>query len=255
MLNSWIRGMYGWMLVNSDCLLNLIRSLSLPRTFRRSSVLLVEGIWLPIALILCRRPLITGELPWVGFSNLMSLYCVLVALVAFSTAWFQLYWMHINYADSLCADPPQRFFKKNWDIEDWKKKKYIYSSLGGPQDSFGNLWGSLGSCGSPEGSGAVLGRAGGGSQGGSVGVLRGPLKNVMFSFCRGTFVNCLMKYWCFQFLVILRGGRWSLRYAIFNCFWKLASCDTVRWICHTSQSFLNDDAEYMISGSEFWRPG
>ena len=65
--------------------------------------------------------------------------------------------------------------------------------LGGPQESFGNLGGSSGSCGSPEGSEGVLGRAGGGP-----GRFRegpgGGLKNVIFSFVRGEFVNGLMKY-------------------------------------------------------------
>ena len=90
----------------------------------------------------------------------------------------------------------------------------LQGSFGGP---WGVLWGSWGSCGGPRRSEGVLGRAGG-----VPGRFRegpgGGLKNVIFSFFRGEFVNGLMKYWCFQFWVILWGGRWSLRYATFLSF-------------------------------------
>ena len=68
------------------------------------------------------------------------------------------------------------------------------------------------------------------------------------SFVLDEFVNGLMTYWRFQFLVILWGGRWSLRYAIFYRFWKLAFCETVRWICYKNKRFLNDSN---MASSEF----
>ena len=66
----------------------------------------------------------------------------------------------------------------------------LQGSFGGP---WGVLWGSGGSCGGPRRSGGVLGRAGG-----VPGRFRegpgGGLKNVIFFFFRGEFVNGLMKY-------------------------------------------------------------
>ena len=66
----------------------------------------------------------------------------------------------------------------------------LQGSFGGP---WGVLWGSWGSCGGPRRSEGVLGRAGG-----VPGRFRegpgGGLKNVIFSFFRGEFVNGLMKY-------------------------------------------------------------
>ena len=111
----------------------------------------------------------------------------------------------------------------------------LQGSFGGP---WGVLWGSWGSCGGPRRSEGVLGRAGGFQRGS--GRVQGGVKNMIFSFFRGEFVNGLMKYWCFQFWVILWGGRWSLRYATFYRFWKLAFCETVRWICYKNKGFLND---------------
>ena len=123
--------------------------------------------------------------------------------------------------------------------------------------SFG---GPGGSCGGSEGSRGVLRRAGG--------VLGGPWKrSCMFSLFRGEFVNSLITYWCLQFWVILWGGRRSLRYAIFCCCWKLAFCETVKWICYKKQcvcfngsniassELLKIWCRQLISGGEFWGPG
>jgi hypothetical protein len=137
------------------------------------------------------------------------------------------------YPDALRANPPPRFFKEVANI--WRGgsggggapprdigrtiwhlrvQSTVLGVLRGPLEV---LWGSWGSCGGPEGSGGVLGRAGG-VPGRIRGDPGGGLKIVIFSFFRGEFVNGLMKYWCFQFWVILWGGRWSLRYATFLSF-------------------------------------
>ena len=81
--------------------------------------------------------------------------------------------------------------------------------FGVSEGSYGRPWGAFGVHG---GSGRIWG-GWGGVPGRFQGILEGPLES--FLFFRGEFVNCPTKYWCFQFAVVLWGGRLFLDYVTF----------------------------------------
>ena len=126
--------------------------------------------------------------------------------------------------------------------------------------------GPRGSFGGPGGSGRSWGGSGG-VQGRFWRVMRGPLEKVIFSFLGGEFVNGLMKYWCFQFCVVLWSGRRSLDYATFyrfskhillrnsevNMLWKRLFFEHIQYGIFRFQ--WKNDAENMISGGDSWGPG
>ena len=99
------------------------------------------------------------------------------------------------------------------------------------------------------------------SKGGFGAVLRGPLEKVIFFFLKVKLSNVSWSIDVFSLVWFCEAVGGHSVTLLFHRFWKLAFCETVMWILHKKQCFVNDsnmassDAENMISGREFWGPG